>query len=169
MSELETAKKRALYLLGGRDYSRKELFDKLLKNYSREICEAAVEQMIEYGYLDDRKYAFRLAKKYIEVRGYGRSRAKMMMTAKGLSSELSEEALEQYSDDDIVEEISAIIEKKYKDRLLIGGIEGRKEREKVMAALMRRGFEYRNIKTAIDLVRKTDDFDDYDENSDYDW
>ncbi len=166
MNELETAKKRALYLLGGKDYSRKELLDKLLKNYSRETSEEAVRQMAEYGYLDDRKYAFKLAKKYIEVRKYGRGRAKMMMTAKGLDSALAEEALGQYSEQDIVDGILSIIEKKYQDRLLTDGIEGRKEREKVMAALMRRGFEYRYVKTAVDLVCETDYDEDYDD-SDY--
>ncbi len=166
MSELETAKKRALYLLGGKDYSRKELLDKLLRNYSREVCEEAVLQMVEYGYLDDRKYAFKLAKKYIEVRKYGKSRAKMMMIAKGLDSALAEEALSQYSEQDIVDEISAIIEKKYMDRLLVEGPERHKEKQKVMAALMRRGFEYRYIKTAIDSVCDADYFEDYDD-SDY--
>ena len=159
-SELETAKKRAMYLLGARDYSRKELLEKLLKNYSRETCETAVEQMAEYGYLDDRRYAEKLAKKYVEVRRYGKSRAKMMMIQKGLGSALADEALSRYSSQDMVEEISAIIEKKYMDKLSIDGTERMKEMQKVMAALARRGYSYDDIRKAISLVREDAEFDE---------
>lgn len=158
--ELETAKKRAVYLLGGKDYSKKELMNKLLNNYSRESCEAAVEQMVEYGYLDEKRYANRLAHAYIEVRKYGKSRAKMMMIQKGLAPELADEVLSAYSSEDMVEEIAEVIRKKYSDRICIDGLEGRKELQKVMAALARRGYGYEDIKTAISLVK--DGFSDYD-------
>ena len=151
--ELETAKKRAMYLLGGKDYSKKELMDKLLKNYSRENCEKAVAQMEEYGFLDDERYAKKLARQYIEVRKYGKSRAKMMMIQKGLGSALADEALEQYTSDDMIDEIVSIIEKKYYDRLFEEGLEGRKEMQKVMAALARRGYGYEDIKNAVAIVR----------------
>lgn len=159
--ELETAKKRAMYLLGGKDYSKKELMDKLLKNYSRENCEKAVAQMEEYGYLDDERYAKKLARQYIEVRKYGKSRAKMMMIQKGLGSALADEALEQYTSDDMIDEIVSIIKKKYYDRLFEEGLEGRKEMQKVMAALARRGYGYEDIKSAVAIVRDgADDFFD---------
>ena len=159
--ELETAKKRAMYLLGGKDYSRKELTEKLLKNYSREAAEAAVSQMVEYGYLDDSRYAKKLARQYIEVRRYGKSRAKMMMIQKGLGPQLVDEALEQYSAEDLIGEIVTLIEKKYYDRLFIEGLEGRKEMQKVMAALARRGYGYEDIKTAVSAVRdRAELFDD---------
>ncbi len=159
-TELETAKKRAMYLLGGRDYSRKELLDKLLKNYSRETCEEAVRQMAEYGYLDDRRYADKLARKYVEVRKYGKSRAKMMMIQKGLGPSIADEALSRYSADDMVEEITAIIEKKYMDKLSADGAEGMKEMQKVMAALARRGYGYEDIKKAVSLVRENTEFEE---------
>ena len=159
-TELETAKKRAMYLLGGRDYSRKELLDKLLKNYSRETCEEAVRQMEEYGYLDDRRYADKLARKFVEVRKYGKSRAKMMMIQKGLGPSTADEALSRYSADDMVEEITAIIEKKYMDKLSVDGNEGMKEMQKVMAALARRGYGYDDIKKAISLTKKNAEFEE---------
>jgi len=157
--ELETAKKRAMYLLGGKDYSRKELLNKLLNNYSPETCEAAVEQMIEYGYLDDERYAKKLARNYIEVRKYGKKRAKMMMIQKGLGPSLADEALSKYSDEEIIDEIIAIIEKKYYDSLFESGIEGQKERQKVMAALARRGYGYEQIKRAVSSVLENADYD----------
>ncbi len=150
--ELETAKKRAMYLLGGRDYSEKELLDKLLKNYSRETCLEAVRYVVEYGYVDNERYAKKLARQYIEVRKYGKNRAKMMMIQKGLGAPLADEVLSAYSADDMVAEIIAVIEKKYYDRLFIEGMEGKKEQQKVMAALARRGYGYNDIAEAINAV-----------------
>ncbi len=159
-NELETAKKRAMYLLGARDYSSRELLEKLMKNYSREVCEEAVSQMKEYGYLDDRRYADKLARKFVEVRKYGKNRAKMMMIQKGLSPSLADEALSRYSADDMVEEIRAVIEKKYMDRLSADGTEGMKEMQKVMAALARRGYGYEDIRSAISRIREIAESDD---------
>ena len=159
-NELETAKKRAMYLLGTRDYSSRELLEKLMKNYSRETCEEAVSQMKEYGYLDDRRYAGKLARKFVEVRKYGKNRAKMMMIQKGLGPSIADEALSRYSADDMVEEITAIIEKKYMDKLSADGNEGMKEMQKVMAALARRGYSYEDIKKAVSLVKENAEFEE---------
>lgn len=166
--ELETAKKRAMYLLGGKDYSRKELMTKLLKNYSRETCEAVIEQMSEYGFLDDRKYAEKLARHYIEIKKYGKIRAKSLMIQKGLGSSLADEALEQYSNEDIVDEIVSIIKKKYSDRISTDGPDQRAEMQKVIAALARRGYRYEQITAALKLIHNRDFIEDYD-CSDSDW
>ena len=65
MTELDIAKRRALYLLGGRDYSRKELHKKLMNNYSEETCEKVLEFVEEYGYLDEERYA--ISKLFLSV------------------------------------------------------------------------------------------------------
>ena len=36
------AKRRALYILAQRDHSKKELYDKLIKNYPPDLCEMVV-------------------------------------------------------------------------------------------------------------------------------
>lgn len=154
MSELETAKKRAMYLLGGRDYSRRALYEKLREHYSEESCEKAVAQMCEYGYLDDERYAKRLARQYIEGRKYGKRRAALMLSQKGLERETIEEALSLYSADMVAEELADLIETKYLGRLFGEGPEGRKETQKVIAALARRGYGYGEIRTALSLVEE---------------
>ncbi len=155
--ELLTAKKRAMYLLGGKDYSKKELMNKLLNNYSPDVCAAAVAYAEEYGYIDDERYAKKLARQYIEVRKYGKQRAKMMMIQKGLGTSLTDEVLSAYSADDLISEITALIEKKYYDRLFTQGLEGKKERQKILAALARRGYGYSDISAAINAVLNSED------------
>lgn len=164
MTELEIAKRRALYLLGGRDYSRRELYKKLLNNYSPETCEKVVAFAEEYGYLDEERYAKRLARSYIEGKKYGARRAALMMKQKGLDGEVIEAALEQFPEELRRDALVGLVERKYYDRIFGEGLEGRKELQKVIAALARRGYSYGEIKNAIDTVRENageeEDFDE---------
>ena len=61
-NEFRKAKERALYLLDYRDYSYVELYKKLEKNYSEEICDAVMDKMLELGTVNDRRYAQGLAR-----------------------------------------------------------------------------------------------------------
>lgn len=154
MDEFETAKRRAIYLLGGRDYGRNELIAKLKNNYSETTAVKVADLMREYGYIDDGKYAEKLAKQYITVKKYGKSRAAVMMRQKFLDPQTIEEALERYTSDDIVSEIAEILRKKYADRLFLEGIDGKKEMQKVISALARRGYGYNDIKSALYIVKE---------------
>ncbi len=149
MEELEIAKRRAMHLLAARDYGKNELYKKLLNNYSEKTAAAVTEMMWEYGYIDDERYAKKLAKTYIEIRKYGKSRAALMMREKGLDRDTIESALEEYDSEDITSEIVELLKKKYIDRLFLEGLEGKKEMQKVIAALARRGYSYGDIKTAL--------------------
>jgi regulatory protein len=151
--ELEIAKRRAMHLLGGRDYGRNELISKLKNNYSEQTAIAVADLMCEYGYVNDERYAEKLARNYITVRKYGKSRAAIMMSQKGLDRDTIDGALEKYTEDDITAEITEILRKKYADRLFLEGIEGKKEMQKIIAALARRGYGYNDIKTALYTVR----------------
>lgn len=151
--ELDIAKRRAMYLIGGREYGRNELIAKLKNNYSEETAVTVADLMCEYGYVNDERYAEKLARNYIKVRRYGKSRTAMMMKQKGLERETIDAALEQYTEEDMVAEIADILRKKYADRLFLGGIEGKKEMQKVIAALARRGYGYNDIKSALYIVQ----------------
>ena len=149
MEELEIARRRAMHLLAARDYGKNELYKKLLNNYSEKTSLAVTEMMTEYGYLDDERYAKKLAKTYIEIRKYGKKRAALMMREKGLDRDTIENALEEYDAEAITSEIVVLLKKKYMDRLFLEGPEGKKEMQKVIAALARRGYSYGDIKTAL--------------------
>ena len=154
MEELEIARRRAMHLLAARDYGKKELYKKLLNNYSEKTSLAVTEMMMEYGYLDDERYAKKLAKTYIEIRKYGKKRAALMMREKGLDRDTIENALEEYDAEAITSEIVVLLKKKYMDRLFSEGPEGKKEMQKVIAALARRGYSYGDIKTALYALKE---------------
>lgn len=143
-AEYERARKRAMYLLGGHAYSAAALREKLLNNYSQETADKVIDDMTEYGFLDDEEYAGKLAASLVGGKKYGLYRAKTEMRRKGVPEALIEEALSQYEHEDYVEQLKELIRKKYSDK-----IEDRDQRQKVIAALARRGFGFSEIKEAV--------------------
>ncbi len=147
------AKKRALYLLGERAYCRGELFSKLAKTYNPEIAEKAVSYVEELGYIDDEDYAQKLAEYLIKNKKHGIYRAKQEMLHKGLSRELCENALAEYTEEELDEELTELIGKKYINK--IRDVDGRR---KTVAALVRRGYDFASVKRCIAALLQ--DFDD---------
>ena len=146
-AEYERARKRAMYLLGSRPYSTAALREKLLNNYSEETTDRVIGDMTRYGFLDDEDYARRLASSVINGKKYGLHRAKAEMRRKGVPDELIEQALSEYSSEDMTESLTELVRKKYSDR-----ITDRDDRQRVIAALARRGYGFGEIKSAITSV-----------------
>lgn len=141
---LRKAKARALYLLGERDMCLAELTKKLTKTYGEEIASEAASYVLGLGYINDERYAAKLAEYLTKRKQYGKRRAKQEMLHKGLERELVEEALAQIPDEAVSRELVELIERRYANKL--GEY---KERQKVIAALARRGFSFDEIKRAI--------------------
>lgn len=150
---LRKAKKRALYLLGEREYCRGELYSKLLKTYGAEIAEEAVSYVEELGYINDGDYAAKLAEYLIKSKKHGVYRAKQEMLQKGLSRELCENALAEYTEEELDEELIELIRKKYIDK--IADFDGRR---RTAAALVRRGYGFSSVKRCI--ANCLENFDD---------
>lgn len=138
------AKERALYLISDRDHSYKELFDKLKKNYGEEIAGDTCEKMLEYGFLDDEKYAKRLAKSMYEYKHFGFRKIRFELSKKGFEPEVIEEAMYELDGDEAVEKIKELIDRKYARYLT-----DRKGIQKVTNALARLGHNFGDIKQAI--------------------
>lgn len=142
-NDTRRAKERALYLLDVRDYSYVELFKKLESNYDDDVCYEVLNRLCEIGCINDRRYAEHLAEHYIKAKLFGRRKAKEEMRRRGLSDEVISEALEPYSDGS-QERIFELIEKKYARYL-----EDEKEYDKVKAALLRQGYSFSEVNSAL--------------------
>ncbi len=150
---LRKAKKRALYLLSVREYCEGELYKKLLQSYDEDTAREASAAMREYGYVNDEDYAPRLAAMLIHNKHMGLKKARYELLRRGLDENLVEDVLSEYSEDDIDEEITSLLEKKYYNK-----IDDRDDRRRTIAALMRRGYDYYAVKRCIDaLCDETDD------------
>lgn len=147
------AKKRALYLLGERAFCRAELLSKLEKTYGAEVAEDAVCYVEELGYINDEDYAKKYAEYLIKRKKHGVYRAKREMLQKGLSRELCENVLAEFTEDELDEELLWLIRKKYIEK--ISDFDGRR---KTVAALVRRGYDFSSVKRCIATC--LEDFDD---------
>ncbi len=153
-NDLRRARERALYLMESRDHSYRELFDKLEKNYSEDICFEVCNRLAEIGVINDRRYAEKLCRQLFEVKKLGRYRVKQEMRLKGLGSEIIEEAMENFSEEDEpFERLEKLVEQKYERYLT-----DRRGVEKVKNALARKGYSFGEIKEVLDLYDL--DFDD---------
>ena len=156
---LRKAKKRALYLLGERMMCRGELLSKLTKTYGEEVAEQAADYVCDLGYVNDEQYAPKLADYLIKRKKLGVRRARYEMLRRGLDRELVENTLADIPDDEIDEELTALISKKYSQK-----VSDYDDRRRTIAALARRGYDFGAIKRCIDaFVQNTEDNGEFDE------
>lgn len=149
------AKSRAIWYLSRGDLAEKELYKKLIKVFPEEASARAVAKIKELGYIDDERYALRLAENLLKVKRVGVREALAVMTSKGIDRDVAKYALED-TECDTVAVIKELILKKYKNRL-----GDKKETQKVVAALARRGYGFSDIRSALaEFDTETEIFED---------
>ena len=130
-------------LLSRRDHSVKELKTKLLRTVDEKNADKAIEKMLEYGYLDDEKYARNLVKYLAQTRNMSKNHIKQEMFKRGIPNEIIILVMEDYEFDNVSCVVDLILTK-YRNKL--NNEDGNK---KVIASLMRKGFSYSDIKNAF--------------------
>ena len=137
-------------LLSRRSHSVKELKDKLLKIFDADITERAIAQMIDYGYLDDEAYAKELFDYLVNVKKLSERFIILEMNKRGISAEIYNELIDG-ADIDNVGTAFDIISSKYLRKLSEEG-----GRQKVIAAMARKGFSYSDITAALERLEYED-------------
>ena len=123
-SDLRRASRRAMYL----------------------INERVVNQMAEKGYINDRRYADEIVYSYMICKCYGPRRVKQELYKRGVKGQTAETALENASEG-LYERLLSVIEKKYADYL--DDPDDKRAVDKVKNALVRMGYDYSDINSAI--------------------
>jgi regulatory protein len=147
--EIGKAKRAALRFLTHRPRTAKEVFEHLLqKGFERETAEAVLEEMVRFGYVDDRRFA----KAWTEARrggkGYGTGRIRRELLAKGISPEWINEALEQVEEDEERRLAMEVAERRY---FRMKGESWQNVERKLGSFLLRRGF---SMDVVLDVLRK---------------
>ncbi len=146
-SEFRKAYQYAMYCLDVRDYSAEDMFSKLMKTYdNEELCLAVIKKLAKAGFINDRRYAQKLARKLVCSKKFGYYRAKRELLQKGIDSDTAEEALGPY-DQQFLENLSELINNKH--YRLLTDPEDRRSVEKVKNALVRYGYSYDDINRAV--------------------
>ena len=161
MSEVlpKRAKMRAMNLLQSRDYTRSAMADKLKTGfYPETVIEEALNYVASYHYIDDIRYA----KSYMHYNHERKSRKviEMDLIRKGVSKADIESAWREWQEDGNAqneeEQILKLLEKKH----FAGASADAKERQKIYAFLMRKGFSMDSISKTMKRYNASG-FEDY--------
>ena len=145
-AKLYGAYKHGSYLLGFSSCSNRMLYRKLvMKGFEPEISRMAVNKLEADGLLDEKASAFREAEKCV-AKLWGETRIRAHLVEKGYREDAVEEAILLLIDAevDFDENCFELLQKKYaplpKDK---------KERQKIVASMMRYGYTLSQIKYAM--------------------
>lgn len=149
----------AMFSLDMRDHSEREIRQKLSRKYDEQAVDTAVEKLLDLGLVNDRRYAELLTRELFERKKYGKNRVRSELYRKGIASDTVNEVLEEYENEnepDNVQTIVDIIRKKYYNKLI-----DEKSRQKVVAALVRLGYSFSDIRQAMREFTSDDFYEEY--------
>lgn len=149
----------AMFSLDLRDHSQREMRKKLSAKFDENSANEAVEKLVDLGLINDRRYAENLTRELFERKKYGKNRVKNELFRRGIDSEIINDVIENYeneNDTDNVKTIVDIIRKKYYNKLV-----DEKSRQRVVAALVRLGYSFSDIRQAMSEFSSDEFFEEY--------
>lgn len=146
-SHLSRATSKAMWLLGRREYSKKEMFLRLKQDkFDEDVASEAVETLADASVIDDERFAYNFAYNLKVNRKLGKRAIITELCLKGVSKEIAENTAEEICDDE-VSSAAEIIRLKYKSFA-----SDEKINRRMFAALQRKGYSYNVIREAMDLI-----------------
>ena len=143
MDNIESTKKRALRILGSRNFSEQEMHRRLVsKGETEEDAAETVRWLVELGYIDDSNYATLIVEHYTQ-KGYGESRVKDELFKRGIPRDLWDEKLAVLEDSQPNDAALEFLKKKLR------GSEDKDDLRRATDALVRRGFSYDDARAAV--------------------
>lgn len=150
-SDARRAREKALWLISYRDHSEGELRQKLSKDYGEEAVNAAIEKLMDMGYINDESFAKRYAES-LTSKHLSQRQIQQKLRLKGLDRDLTAQTVEDLNLDEKVE-IRTLINKKYLNKL-----SDEDNLRRTVAALQRRGFAYSDIRSVISELRELEEY-----------
>ena len=138
------AVERCFRYLSDRAHSTRQLYNKLLRYYDEETASSAVRRIEEMGLADDGEYRRMRAEWLLYSKNKSLVEIDNDLSRRGIDRSVRQAAIYELGVEDQTEQIMRIIKARYMSRLT--------QPEKVIAALSRRGFKYREIKERLDAM-----------------
>lgn len=149
-SNNKRAKERAFYYLSHRDYSRKELIEKLKKVFGNSAALFAVNRIEELGLINDESFARKYAHDLIFLKRHSPQRVERELLQKGIDKDTAIKVMEEL-DPNVNEQIRLLIERKYAKYLL-----DEKGKRKAVQALQRLGYRWDDIRPVLNEFLEKD-------------
>lgn len=139
------AMEKAVALLASRARTEKEIADALRLNaYPEQTIARVMARLIEAGYLDDGDFAGQWAASR-SAKGMGERRIRMELRQKGVDTDTIERALSSVDEDEQMDGALKAAQKAARGK----DLSQPSERQKVLAALARRGYAYDVARSAL--------------------
>jgi len=143
MDNLESTKKRALRILGNRNFSEREMQRRLVsKGETQENAEETVRWLVTLGYINDADYAGLIVRHYSD-RGYGVSRIRDELYKRGIPRDLWDEKLAMLDESGTSDATLEFLRKK------LGESKDKDDLRRATDSLVRRGFTYEEARAAV--------------------
>lgn len=140
----------ALYLLGRRGRTTRELRDKLAeKKYEPEEIAETIRRLSEMGLLDDATFAENYARDKVAIYRRGRYRIGLDLLRKGVAKEDIDSALATIEDDDEMAAAHSLAVARLKNW---DALEPLKRRARLLSLLQRRGFSAKVVRTVVEKL-----------------
>jgi regulatory protein len=144
---------RAVAMLAAHGRSAKELRRRLLLKGARaEHADAAVERLLEAGFLDDAEFARQVARSRVAGRGDSRRRVSQVLAQKGVARDVVDEAVAEVFADEAVDEDALVEEAARKRVRTLGVLDAATRRRRLYGFLARRGHDGAAIRRVMDRV-----------------
>ena len=147
-SDLVRARNKAMWLIGRREYSKKELMRRLQSDFDPDAAETAVLQLCESGIVDDRRFAYQYAKELASFKHLSATGIAFELQKKGIDRELAKEAAQSCAPDE-EQTALALIDQKYPN-----GLPDEKAVRRMAGFLQRKGYHYDVIRRVIRQKQK---------------
>lgn len=142
------AKRRAMNLLQGREYTTKQLHDKLREGYYPEaVIDQALDYVAGYRYIDDLRYAVSYITGQESVRS--RRRIEQDLIRKGIPRKILEQAWQEWEEQGGAQDEQSMIKKLLEKKKYDTGHTDRKEVQRLYSFLARKGFSGEQIRKAL--------------------
>ena len=142
------AKLRSMNLLQSRDYTKKQLENKLKQGeYPQECIDEAIAYVESYGYIDDRRYA----KDFIEynIQTKSRTRIETDLLGKGILKDVIRQAFEELEIKGVEQDEMSMIRDLLIKKNYCADTATRQEQQKMYGFLYRKGFHGDAIARAL--------------------
>ena len=142
-SHVKRAKSRAMWYLSRSSMPKEKLRKKLAEKFPNYAAAAAADRAEELGFVDDAEYAKRKLQLLIDNKKVSVKMAAKMLLLEGVGREDVDAAVME-AEYDPTSAILTLVERKYKNKL-----SDKKDYQNTVAALMRKGFSYSEIRNAL--------------------
>ena len=150
-------KQRAFSYLARRFHSERELLIKLKqKSYEERLIKLMLNELREKSFIDDQVFANHFIEEKLKKKRWGKNKIRAALFSKGVSASIIDEVLKSFdSEEDQNEAALSLVKKKY-ENLKKRETDNRKLKQKLIAFLLSRGFEYEISVEVVSKIIKQD-------------